>query len=201
MKGYKLRPKGHYIHYTLPNGSRKKLLADVYQGKHQFKLIVAEADIDRAEALGGAGTTLACMMAVCPERQRSVVPHRFEFVEWTDTKAYFITEMKLGKRAKCVAYEHSDKIAAQFDSKTGRRELRKRLAAEGSITVTLRPPSARPSQAGRNTPKGAKTGTRTHMSGTKTKGAYRRLQRTIPIFQVAQLASREQANRKQPTLI
>lgn len=190
MKGYKLRPKGHYIHYTLPNGSKKKLFAKVYQGKHQFELAVTSADMDRAEGLGGAGTSLACMMAICPERQRGAVPHKFEFVEWTDSKAYFITEMQLGKPAKCIAYEHSDKIAAQFDSKVGRRELRKQLAAEGEIRVTLRPPKLRPSRVGMNAPKGAKTGTRTHTSGTKTKGAYRRLQRTIPIFQQAQLVSR-----------
>jgi hypothetical protein len=190
MKGYKLRPKGHYIHYTLPNGSKKKLYSKVYLGKHQFSLSVKSEDVDRAEALGGAGTTMACMMAICPERQKNVVPHRFEFVEWTDNMAYFITEMQLGKPAKCIAYRHSDKIAAQFDSKTGRRALRKRLAEEGEIIVKLSPPAVRASRVGMNAPKGAKTGSRTHNSATKTKGAYRRLERTIPILQQAQLLAR-----------
>src|SRR5437879_4833689 len=97
MKGYRLRPKGHFIHYTLPNGSKKKLYSKVYYGKKGFELKVTQADMDRAEGLGGIGTTMACMMAICPEHQRDTVPHPFELVEWTDSMAYFITRMQLGK--------------------------------------------------------------------------------------------------------
>lgn len=187
MKGYKLRPKGHFIHYVLPNGKKKKLYAKVYLGKKEFELNVTQADMDRAEGLGGVGTTMACMMAVCSEQHAGSVPHPFELVEWTDSMAYFITEMQLGKPAKCIAYRHNDKVAALFDSKAGRRELRSRLASEGEIVVRLSPPSKRASQVGKTKPQGRATGTRSHVSGDRTKGAYRRLRRTIPILQEAQL--------------
>lgn len=187
MRGYKKRPNGHNFHYTLPNGKKQQLAADVYCGKEHVELTLTTADMDRSEKLRGVGTTQACMMAVCSERHASAIPFPFLFVEWTDSMAFFITEMKLGKRAKCVVYKHEDKLAAMFDSPRGRRELRKRLAAEGQITVHLRPPQERGSQAGIRKPNGG-DGSRTHVIGrSQTKGSYRRLQRSIPFFQEAQL--------------
>lgn len=188
MKGYKKRPNGHNIHYTLPNGRKQTLEADAYYGKESVALKLRSVDMDRSEELKGVGTTQACMMAVCSERHAASVPFPFLFVEWTDAMAYFITEMKLGRRAKCVVYKHEDKLAAMFDSPKGRRELRKRLAEEGEITVFLRPPQGRGSQAGIARAKGTGTGTRSHVvSKSQTKGSYRRLQRSIPFFQDAQL--------------
>jgi hypothetical protein len=193
MRGYKKRERGHTIHYTLPNGRKQKLEADVWCGKHPIELRVTSADMDRSEQLRGVGTTQACMMAVCSERHASAVPFPFLMVEWTDSMAYFITEMKLGRRAKCIVYKHEDKLAAMFDSPKGRRELRKRLAAEKEIVVHLRPPQARASQAG-IVKKSGSDGSRTHVVGrSQTKGSYRRLQRSIPFFQEAQLLQIQKA--------
>lgn len=187
MRGYKKRLKGHSFHYTLPNGKKQTLDADVYIGKENFAVNLTSADMDRSEKLRGVGTTAACMMAVCSERHASLVPFPFLLVEWTDSMAYFITEMKLGRRAKCVAYRHEDKLAPMFDSPKGRRELRKRLQAEGEITVYLRPPSVRSSQAGLFKPRTSRDGSKTHIVGrSRTKGSYRRLERTIPFLQDAQ---------------
>jgi len=188
MRGYKKRERGHTFHYTLPNGKKQQLEADVYLGKQSIQLKLTSADMDRSEKLRGVGTTQACMMAVCSERHADAVPFPFLFVEWTDSMAFFITEMKLGRRAKCVVYKHEDKLAALFDSPKGRKELRKRLSEEKEIIVYLRPPQARASQAGANRPKGAQNGSRTHVVGrSQTKNSQRRLERTIPFFQEAQL--------------
>lgn len=187
MRGYKQRPNGHNVHYTLPNGRKQVLPADVYYGKQSIQLTLTLADLERAEKMKGVGTTQACMMAVCSERHANAVPHPFLLVEWTDSMAFFFTEMKLGRRAKCVVYKHEDKLAAMFDSPKGRRELRKRLVAEGEITVHLRPPQKRGSQVGVAKARSERAGSRTHVvSQSQTKGSYRRLQRSIPFLQEAQ---------------
>lgn len=187
MRGYKKRERGHTFHYTLPNGKKQKLDADVWIGKESIQLKLTSADMDRSEKLRGVGTTMVCMMAVCSERHADSVPFPFLFVEWTDAMAFFITEMKLGRRAKCVVYKHEDKLAAMFDTPKGRRELRKKLAEEKEIVVYLRPPQARASQAGILKPSSA-DGSRTRVaSRAHTKNSQRRLERTIPFFQEAQL--------------
>jgi hypothetical protein len=186
MRGYKKSKYGHNFHYVLPNGTKKKLLADVYHGKHSFSIEALVADMDRAEKLNGAGTTQACMMAVCSERHASIVPHPFLWVEWMDSRAYFVVEMQLGKRAKCIVYQHNDKMAPLFDTPEGRKILRQRLKEEGKIVVHLTPQRVQESQAWRKAPMGRPTGERTSISH-KSRGARRRLERSIPFFQEAQL--------------
>ncbi len=188
MRGYKKRERGHTFHYTLPNGKKQKLEADVYLGKHPIPLKLNSTDMDRSEKMRGVGTTQACMMAVCSERHSDLVPFEFITVEWTDSKAFFITEMKLGRRAKCVVFRHEDRLAALFDTPKGRRELRKRLAKEGEITVYLHPVQKHSSKAGLGAPRGKPVGNRTHVVGkSQTKNSQRRLERSIPFFQEAQL--------------
>jgi hypothetical protein len=187
MRGFQKSRKTHTIHYVLPNGKKKAIKADVYAGKTGFDLTVTMADLERAEKLGGVGTTQTCMMAVCADRHADMVPHPFETVEWTESRAYFITEWRPNRNPKCIVYRHDDKMAAMFDSPSGRRELRKILKAEGKISVQLHPVPVPGSRSGTN-PKGKNFGARAHIVPKSNYGSYKRLQRAIPFFQEAQLA-------------
>ena len=91
---------------------------------------------------GGQGNTQKCAMAVCSKDHLKSFGHDFIYVDWLDSKAFFVTETKNGLPSKCIADSHHDNVAKLFDTTTGLKKLLAEIRANGPKVIKLHPPKA-----------------------------------------------------------
>jgi hypothetical protein len=150
--------------------------AAVFPAKKAVTLILTEQHVQRALELKGQGDAFNCGMAVCSRAHRDFFPHDFSYVEWCDSRAYFVTKVKDGLPSECVVYKHYDDIAPLFDDQAGMRRLLKELKTNGPRTVRLHPWVVRPKQTTSPGPRRIRDGSRIATRAAH-KGAMKRFTR------------------------
>lgn len=172
-KQVKLRNR-HTFYFELDNKQRIRARARVRPAKKIVKVTLTEAHVKEALANNGQGNTQKCAMAVCSRAHGNEFPHPFHFVDWLDSRAYFVTRVNsVGLPAECVAYTHHDSVAKLFDTRPGMRKLLKTLEDRGPLTITLYPPKVRARELGRAC--GNPTGERKRLiKGAVARGAVKR---------------------------
>lgn len=130
----------HTFRFKVENGEVIEAPAVVIPGKRNVELTLTADHIKKSVKLGGQGNTQKCAMAVCSKEHRDAFGHDFIYVDWLDTKAYFVTETKNGLPSKCISYAHHDNVAPLFDTKTGLKKLLKEIEENGPKIIKLYPP-------------------------------------------------------------
>lgn len=130
----------HTFRFKVENGEVIEAPAVVLPAKRKVELVLTAEHIKKSVKLGGQGNTQKCAMAVCSKEHRESFGHDFVYVDWLDTKAYFVTETKNGLPSKCIAYSHHDKVAPLFDTKTGLKRLLADIEQNGPKVIKLYPP-------------------------------------------------------------
>lgn len=176
----------HTFYFKLESGQVLKARARVKAAKKIVKVVLDENHAKQSLASNGQGNSLNCAMAVCSKAHGEAFPHPFHFVDWLDSRAYFVTKVNsAGMPSECVVYSHHDSVAKLFDTRPGMKKLLKTLNDRGPLTVTLYPPKVRAREKGRA--RGNPTGERKRLiKGTVARGAVRRFQRaSVGLSQVA----------------
>lgn len=130
----------HTFRFKVENGETINAPAIVVPGRKNIELVLTKEHIAKSLRDNGQGNTQKCAMAVCSKEHRESFGHDFIYVDWLDTKAYFVTETKNGLPSKCIAYAHHDNVAPLFDTKAGMRRLLKEIEEKGPKTIKLYPP-------------------------------------------------------------
>jgi hypothetical protein len=130
----------HTFRFKVEGGEIIEAPAVVVPGKRNVELVLTADHIRKSVKLGGQGNTQKCAMAVCSKEHRTAFGHDFIYVDWLDTKAYFVTETKNGLPSKCIAYAHHDNVAPLFDSRTGLTKLLQDIEQNGPKVIKLYPP-------------------------------------------------------------
>lgn len=130
----------HTFRFKVENGETISAPARVVPGHKKIELVLTKEHIERSVRDGGQGNTQKCAMAVCSKEHRAAFGHDFVYVDWLDTKAYFVTETKNGLPSKCIVYAHHDNVAPLFDTKAGMKKLLKDIEANGPKVIKLYPP-------------------------------------------------------------
>lgn len=130
----------HTFRFKVENGEVIEARAIVMPGKRNIELVLTAEHIKKSIQLNGQGNTQKCAMAVCSKEHRASFDHNFVYVDWLDSKAYFVTETKNGLPSKCIAYSHHDNVAPLFDTKAGLRKLLADIEQKGPRTIKLYPP-------------------------------------------------------------
>jgi hypothetical protein len=122
-----------------------KVRARRRDAKKDVTLTLTIDDLNRSEAMDGAGDTQRCAMAVCAKRQSQSFPHPvLGYIDWTYRTADVVSKIdKDGLPSECIYYEHRDEIAPLFDTKEGRKKLRAYLNKHGERKIVLTPPRDR----------------------------------------------------------
>jgi hypothetical protein len=135
----------HTFRFKVENGEVIEAPAVVIPGKRNVELTLTADHIKKSVKLGGQGNTQKCAMAVCSKEHRDSFGHDFMYVDWLDSKAYFVTETKNGLPSKCISYSHHDNVAPLFDTKIGLKKLLKEIEENGPKIIKLYPPVIYPS--------------------------------------------------------
>jgi len=130
----------HTFRFKVENGEVIEAPAVVVPGRRNVELVLTADHIKKSVKLGGQGNTQKCAMAVCSKEHRDSFGHDFIYVDWLDTKAYFVTETKNGLPSKCISYTHHDNVAPLFDTKAGLKKLLKEIEENGPKVIKLYPP-------------------------------------------------------------
>ncbi len=167
----------HTFMFKVDSGEVIKAPAVVVPATRDVELVLTADHIKKSLKLGGQGNTQKCAMAVCSKEHRESFGHDFIYVDWLDTKAYFVTETKNGLPSKCVVYAHHDKVAPLFDTKSGLTKLLKDIEQNGPKIIKLYPPRiyADVSHGGAGHANSAKNGERSKV--IRAKGAALRFAR------------------------
>lgn len=132
----------------------------VRPGQHTIELDRIEADVLHAKA----GKSLACMNAVCIQREAATgkFPHPVYGVVFDTTMAYIIDKITPGRQWKsAVRYRHNDRNGVKIHDQVGPRKIIE--LGKAVKTVVLTPPLTGPTRAGRPGQNG------TSRSGTTTR--------------------------------
>lgn len=130
----------HTFRFKVENGEVIEAPAIVVPGKRDVHLTLTADHIKKSVKLRGQGNTQKCAMAVCSKEHRDSFGHDFIYVDWLDTKAYFVTETKNGLPSKCIVYAHHDTVAPLFDTRAGLNKLLKEIEEKGPKVIKLYPP-------------------------------------------------------------
>lgn len=164
----------HTFYFKLESGQTLRARAKVKAAKKIVKVTLNETHARQSLASNGQGNSLHCAMAVCSKAHGEAFPHPFHFVDWLDSRAYFVTKVNsAGLPSECVVYTHHDSVAKLFDTRPGMKKLLKTLQERGDLTVTLYPPKVRAREP--NRPRGNPTGERKRLiKGAVARGAVKR---------------------------
>lgn len=167
----------HTFNFKLENGAMIKAPAKVKRASKIVKVTLVESHIEESLANNGQGNTQKCAMTVCSRAHAAAFPHPFYFVDWLDSRAYFVTRVNSsGLPAECVVYSHHDSVAKLFDTRPGMKKLLKTIKEKGPLTITLYPPEVYAREKGRA--RGNPTGERKRLiKGAVARGAIKRFYR------------------------
>lgn len=145
-----MKPKGKVVKGAMPNrhtfrfkvetGEVIPAKAKVVAASKSVDLVLTEAHVLKSLRDGGQGNTQKCAMAVCSKDHRQAFGHDFIYVDWLDSKAFFVTETKNGLPSKCIAYSHHDNVAKLFDTTAGLKKLLAEIRNNGPKVIKLHPP-------------------------------------------------------------
>lgn len=157
------KPNRHQFRFKPEGGGAIiKCWAIVRNAKKNVELLLTSAHVLRSIKLQGQGNTQKCAMAICSKEHGSSFPHPVLYIDWLDSKAFVVTKLKDGLPCECVAYDHNDIVAKQFDTKTGLETLLASLEKRGSKKITLYIPAKREKQFG--------TSRRSNHTGERSEG-------------------------------
>lgn len=182
-----MKPKGKVVKGTMHNkhtfrfkvetGEVIPAKAKVVAASKNVELVLTEAHILKSLRDNGQGNTQKCAMAVCSKDHRGAFGHDFIYVDWLDSKAFFVTETKNGLPSKCIAYSHHDTVAKLFDTTTGLKKLLAEIRKDGPKVIKLYPPKVYRASAKQTAHRGsARDGTKAKTISAK-KGAHLRFAR------------------------
>lgn len=133
-------PNRHTFRFKVETGEVIPAKARVVAATKNVDLVLTEAHILKSLRDGGQGNTQKCAMAVCSKDHLKEFGHDFIYVDWIDSKAFFVTETKNGLPSKCIAYSHHDNVAKLFDTTTGLKKLLAEIRKNGPKVIKLHPP-------------------------------------------------------------
>lgn len=165
----------HTFRFKVENGEVIEAPAVVVPAKRNVELVLTADHINKSIKLGGQGNTQKCAMAVCSKEHRDSFGHDFIYVDWLDSKAYFVTETKNGLPSKCIVYTHYDNVAPLFDTRAGLSKLLKEIEAKGPKVIKLYPPRIYSASAKQKASRSTRTGTNSKI--IRAKGASLRFAR------------------------
>lgn len=137
-------PNRHTFRFKVETGEVIEAPAKVVAGAKHVELVLNEQHILKSLKDDGQGNTQKCAMAVCSKDHREAFGHDFIYVDWLDSKAFFVTETKNGLPSKCIAYSHHDNVAKLFDTKAGLKRLLAEIRENGPKVIRLHPPKVWP---------------------------------------------------------
>jgi len=149
----------------------KKAMAKVRPAKKPVTIEITAAHVRQSIKAEGAGSTSACVAAVCMSRTADAFGHPVEgHVDFNYTRAFVVSKLdKNGLPSECYCYEHNRKDVAKLnDTPGGQRKLLEMIEKNGPIKLELKPHRVRsePGRSGRDRPT---TGAR--KKGIPAKGA------------------------------
>jgi hypothetical protein len=97
-------------------------------------------DVDRALALNGQADSQNCAGAVCVLNHADQFNHIVSsLVDWWRHRVYILGKQRRNGQNVCHVYAHYDNIEELFDTIAGLKKLKRRIAREGFIDITLHP--------------------------------------------------------------
>ena len=171
-------PNRHTFRFKVETGEVIEAKAKVIAASRDVDVTLTEAHVLKSLKDGGQGNTQKCAMAVCSKDHLKSFGHDFIYVDWLDSKAFFVTETKNGLPSKCIAYSHHDNVAKLFDTTTGLKKLLAEIRANGPKVIKLHPPKIWPAKVAKDAARrgSARDGTRAKTISAK-KGANLRFAR------------------------
>ena len=153
---------------------KKAMAKKIRPARKPVTIQITAAHVRQSIKANGAGSTSACVAAICMARTADAFSHSVEgHVDFNYTRAFVVSKLdKIGLPSECYAYEHSRKdIAFLNDTPGGQKKLLAIIERDGPITLELRPYRTR-SELGRPGAGRGKVGTRDRIPAKGAKLRY-----------------------------
>jgi hypothetical protein len=120
----------------------KKAFAKVKPAKRPVSLEITAPHVRQSIKARGAGSSSACVAAICMARTPEAFGHAVEgHVDFNYYRAFVVSKLdRTGLPAECYCYEHNRKdIAVLNDTPSGQKKLLAMIERDGPITLELKP--------------------------------------------------------------
>jgi hypothetical protein len=152
----------------------KKAMAKVRPAKKPVTVEITAAHVRQSIKAKGAGSTSACVAAVCMSRTAEAFGHPVEgHVDFNYYRAFVVSKLdRNGLPSECYAYEHNRKDVAMLnDTPGGQKKLLALIEKSGPIVLELKPYRTR-SEIGRSGVGRKSVGTRSKIPAKGAKLRY-----------------------------